>query len=102
MPLATGNVAILRSEAWAKSMGTGYPSAVGPNSQHKYVEHRTYTSHGCAMCGLPESQHLSAERPGLVDQIHQNPSGQPEGQEVEAAGTGDAEAGEHEQHEAKD
>ena len=38
----------------------------------------------------------------LVDQGHQNPGGQPEGQEVEPARAGDTEAGENEKHEAED
>ena len=59
-----------RAEAWAKAMGTGYPSTV--------------------------------EDSGLIDQDHQNPSREAEGQEVEAAGAGDAEAGENEKHEAED
>ena len=35
-------------------------------SDHKHVEHRTYTGPGCAVCGLPRSNHSTESELGEV------------------------------------
>lgn len=90
-----------RAEEWAKVMGTGYPSS-SAKATHKYVEHRTYTGSGCAMCGRSEDHHTplsaSLKDSGVsIDNRYQNPSSEPKGEQVEPRRTGDAESAQDKQ-----
>jgi hypothetical protein len=106
MPLATGSAKFRDMEEELRSMQAmqaevidlaPYPTWIGyvtPDEDRRHAE-----SWAKAMgTGYPSP----VEPSGLVDQGHQNPSGETEGQEVEAAGAGDAETGEHKKHEAED